>query len=68
MKDDRPHQSVGSDPAYPEQRIRERAYELWEREGRPEGRADQYWRRAEEMIQSEAQVAYPPTLSRCDRN
>jgi hypothetical protein len=29
-----------------EQSIRERAYLLWEREGRPEGRADEYWHRA----------------------
>jgi len=27
--------------------IRRHAYEIWEREGRPEGRADEYWRRAE---------------------
>ncbi|HYC02093.1 MAG TPA: DUF2934 domain-containing protein [Azospirillaceae bacterium] len=29
-----------------EQRIRERAYEIWEREGRPEGRGDEHWARA----------------------
>jgi hypothetical protein len=29
-----------------EGRVRERAYLLWEREGRPEGRADEHWRRA----------------------
>jgi hypothetical protein len=29
-----------------EQEIRERAYVLWEQEGRLEGRSDEYWRRA----------------------
>ena len=29
-----------------EQAIRERAYFLWEDEGRPEGRAQDHWRRA----------------------
>ncbi|GLK74508.1 DUF2934 domain-containing protein [Ancylobacter dichloromethanicus] len=32
-----------------EDRIRERAHRLWEDEGRPEGRADAHWFRAEEM-------------------
>ncbi|MCJ8142238.1 DUF2934 domain-containing protein [Ancylobacter sp. A5.8] len=30
-----------------EQEIRERAYRLWEQEGRPDGRADQHWRMAQ---------------------
>ena len=29
-----------------EQAIRERAYLIWEREGRPHGRADDHWRYA----------------------
>lgn len=29
-----------------EQAVRERAYALWEEDGRPEGRADEYWHRA----------------------
>jgi hypothetical protein len=29
-----------------EHRIRERAYFLWEREGRPSGRAVEFWERA----------------------
>ena len=31
------------------QRIRERAYFLWEREGCPVGRDDEYWERAREL-------------------
>ena len=33
-----------------QQRIRERAYLLWEEDGRPEGRADEYWDRARFLI------------------
>ena len=29
--------------------VRQRAYELWEQEGRPEGRSDEYWHRAHEQ-------------------
>jgi len=33
-----------------EQRIRQRAYELWIEEGRPEGRADAHWDMATELV------------------
>jgi hypothetical protein len=33
-----------------ERRIRERAYHLWESEGRPHGRDLEYWERARELI------------------
>jgi len=33
-----------------EHRIRERAYQLWEDAGRPRGRAEEYWERAEFLI------------------
>jgi hypothetical protein len=33
-----------------QQRIRERAYHLWDADGRPEGRSDEYWERARELI------------------
>jgi hypothetical protein len=48
--------------------IRRRAYTLWELEGRPEGRAEQYWHRARELIENETRSAYPPTQSRGHRN
>jgi hypothetical protein len=38
-----------------EERIRKRAYELWEEDGAPEGRADEYWHRARHLIDQEAQ-------------
>jgi len=33
-----------------EARVRERAYLLWEADGRPEGRADEFWERARELV------------------
>jgi hypothetical protein len=33
-----------------EQQIRERAYQIWEEEGRPEGRAFDHWERARFLI------------------
>lgn len=33
-----------------ERRIREKAYELWVAEGRPEGRAEAHWQEAREII------------------
>jgi Protein of unknown function (DUF2934) len=35
------------------ERISERAYAIWEREGRPEGRAEHYWHVAEAEIDQE---------------
>jgi hypothetical protein len=33
-----------------EQRIRERAYRIWEEEGRPEGLAEEHWERARFLV------------------
>ena len=40
-----------------EHRIRERAYQLWEDAGRPPGRAEEYWGRAEHLISIEGPPA-----------
>jgi hypothetical protein len=40
-----------------EQRVRERAYQIWEREGRPEGKSDECWRRAQAEIAAEESEA-----------
>jgi hypothetical protein len=47
-------------------RIRERAYLLWESEGRPEGRADDYWERARELdaIQFNAPAMQPNPVTK----
>jgi hypothetical protein len=36
-----------------EERVRERAYEIWEQEGRADGRDAEHWRRAEAEIDAE---------------
>lgn len=61
------NQEPADAPAEDEQQIRDRAYRLWESEGRPEGRADEYWHRARELIEAETQSSYPPTQSRGHR-
>jgi len=38
-----------------EERIRERAYEIWERAGRPAGKAVEHWLQAEAEIAAEEQ-------------
>ena len=43
-----------------EERIRERAYQIWESEGRPSDRHDEHWRRAEVEIEEEWAVAGSP--------
>jgi len=39
-------------------RIREIAYSLWEKEGSPEGRNDEFWLRAEAIVEQEANLAH----------
>jgi hypothetical protein len=42
---------------YPtDDQIRERAYQLWEQVGRPEGRADEFWHAAERELVDEGRV------------
>lgn len=36
-----------------EQRVRRRAYILWERAGRPEGRSDEFWEKACDDVERE---------------
>lgn len=41
----------------PHERIRRRAHEIWEREGRPDGKHDEHWSRAEREVQAEGGTA-----------
>jgi Protein of unknown function (DUF2934) len=36
-----------------EERVRHRAYELWEEAGRPAGRAEEFWRQARAEVEAE---------------
>ena len=40
-----------------QERIRERAQAIWEREGRPDGRHDEHWGQAENEINAEGDAA-----------
>jgi hypothetical protein len=42
-----------------EQRIRERAHQIWEDQGRPEGRDQEHWSRAEQEINAN-ELTSPP--------
>lgn len=44
-----PRNPLAIDPEH-EQRVRERAYHLWETDGKPHGRDVEYWERARELI------------------
>jgi DUF2934 family protein len=44
-----------------EQQIRERALRLWREAGKPEGRNEEFWRRAEQQLKRE-DLAAPPNL------
>jgi len=44
-------------PMSKEDRIRRRAYEIWEREGRPHGRDWDHWVKAAEEIEAEGAVS-----------
>ena len=36
-----------------EDRVRDRAYALWEKDGRPDGRSDEYWQQARSEVEAE---------------
>jgi hypothetical protein len=42
-------------------KVRERAYELWEKDGRPEGSEEFYWRLAQDQLTAEATAEPVPT-------
>lgn len=44
-----------------ERRIRDRAHQMWERDGRPTGQDDHYWFKAEQEIDAEDQDPRPLT-------
>ena len=44
-----------------QERVRQRAYQLWEQEGRPDGKAEEHWRRAEEEIARDEEPSAPTT-------
>lgn len=46
-----------------EDRVQVRAYALWEQDGRPEGRAEEYWHRAVALIEEEQASGQASSMS-----
>jgi Protein of unknown function (DUF2934) len=44
-------------------KVRERAYAIWEREGQPEGGAERHWAQAEEELRAEEQGTTDPSAA-----
>ena len=40
-----------------EEKIRQRAYSIWEQEGHPHGRAEHHWQRAAREVEGQPEVA-----------
>ncbi|HKT63796.1 DUF2934 domain-containing protein [Burkholderia sp. 22313] len=49
-----------------ETQIRERAYRLWQADGAPDGRADEYWRQAEQQFDAQQGSAAAGAEGRAD--
>lgn len=43
-----------------EEKLRLRAYHLWEADGRPEGRSEEYWEKARVLLEQELATVIPP--------
>ena len=52
---DRPNETPGQEDDSFANKLRQRAYELWEEEGRPDGKDQEFWYRAEQ----ESHAAHP---------
>ena len=50
-----------------EQLIRERAYALWQEEGRPDGRAEEHWLMAERAVRSASSEQAAPATEKKTR-
>jgi hypothetical protein len=44
---------------YSDAEMRNYAYELWEKAGRPEGKSDEFWRQAEIELDAEGETDQP---------
>ena len=70
MTDHDSSSGIPTEPENPEgeQRLRERARQLWELEGKQDGGDENYWHRAKELIEAETCSSYPPAQSRGHRS
>jgi Protein of unknown function (DUF2934) len=49
----------GAYEQYPDEQIRNYAHQLWDKAGRPEGKADEFWRQAEIELDAESESVDP---------
>jgi hypothetical protein len=49
---------MGLDQLIPEEKIRARSYAIWDADGRPEGRCEEYWYRAIAELEAELMCAW----------
>jgi hypothetical protein len=54
-------------PAFSKAKTELRAHALWEVEGKADGRLDEYWDRARDLMEAEGKSSYPPSQSRAHR-
>jgi hypothetical protein len=54
---------MNPDSSIREDQIAQRAYELWERDGRPDGKATDHWLQAEAMLRSSQPAGAPARTS-----
>ena len=47
---------MNKEPKRNDERVRVRAYELWEKDGRPHGRNEEYWTEALRQIREQDQL------------
>jgi hypothetical protein len=45
--------------------IKNRAYEIWERNGKPEGKEDEFWQQAEQELRNEDKSSPSALLTTC---
>jgi hypothetical protein len=48
--------------------VQKRAYELWEQQGRPDGKHEEHWKQAEQEFSEEDGFASGPVSPRLDRS
>ncbi|WP_271894316.1 DUF2934 domain-containing protein [Candidatus Phyllobacterium onerii] len=48
--------------------VQKRAYELWEQQGRPDGKHEEHWKQAEQEFSEEEGFASGPSSRKLDHN
>lgn len=60
MESQKSTSGIGNRPPPTEEQIRTLAYVLWEKDGGPDGRSEEYWEKAREQLLAEDAPGQPP--------